>query len=111
MAAHEIRFINASGNPWSVVIFQPGPAHDGGVLAWRVIANAAPGYQESFRFPGALLGADVLDAVQPGQIIDEDALSDAAAVFPLDGIAAADLVLGDGGGTVPEFSLQNVRDA
>ncbi|HET7463094.1 MAG TPA: hypothetical protein VFJ82_17710 [Longimicrobium sp.] len=110
MASCEIRFINESGDPCSVVIFRPDPRLDGGVLAWRVIENAAPGYQERFVFPGAILGADVLGGVVPGQVIDDGALSEAAASFPLDGIAAADLVLG-GSGESLAFSLRNVRDA
>lgn len=105
MASHEIRFINESADPRSIVIFQPGPGP--GVLAWRVIQDAAPGYEERFVFPSSVLGVDVLAEVVPGQVITDDALSGSAATFQLDGIRAADLVLR--GGDPPAFSLRNVQ--
>ena len=113
MADINITFINQSSdsNNSQVVIFQQNvpSSFDETAVAWRVIHGVETGYRETFPFPGPVLGADLQQGVQPGQVIHSAHLSETAASFSLDGVSSADLVLSGGGGEPHTFTLQNVR--
>lgn len=112
MADIQITFINQSNdaNNSQVVIFQKNELtnFDELAVAWRVI-HATSGHSETFPFPYPVLGADLLQGAEPGQVIRTAQLSEAAASFPMDGVTRADLVLTGGNGEPHTFTLQNVR--
>ena len=113
MADIDITFVNHSydENNSQIVIFQKdvGTNFDEMAVAWRVIHGAQHGYTETFPFPYPVLGADLLQGMEPGKVIPAGQLSEAAAAFPLDGVTHAELVLTGGGGEPYRFALQNVR--